>query len=288
MKANFRKLKSPIEQAFHIRKDERKCFDDNWHFHEMLEFVVIMKGTGKRYIGDSIETFSKGDVILVGEKLPHVWRSMVLESDGMSKKKCSSIIIQFSSDFLGSKFLELTESNEIKELFKRAEMGISFQNKTRKIIEGKIKDLLKYDGMERLIKLLEVLRIASKSNEYKLLASPLFKEVIYKSDVKINRIFEYVMDNFSNPISLDNVASIASMNKTAFCRYFKKRTEKTFSAFLNEIRIGYACKMISEENHTITEAAYSSGYNSPSNFNKQFRLIKGISPSEFYNNTKEL
>jgi len=288
MKANFRKLKNPIENAFHIRKDFRSRFDDQWHFHEMIELVLIIKGNGKRYIGDSIENFSNGDVILVGGKLPHVWRSADSNSKSLSNKKCASIIIQFNLDFLGPKFLELSESKEIKELFSRAELGISFQKESRKLLANKINNLMKYDGMERLIKLLEVLRIASIAKEYKLLASPFFKDIVFKSDLKINKVFEYVMDNFSNPITLDEIATIASMNKTAFCRYFKRRTEKTFSAFLNEIRIGYACKMISEENHTITEAAYSSGYNSPSNFNKQFRLIKGISPSEFYSNSKEL
>ena len=278
MKANFRKLENPIEQAFHIRKDMRTHFDDKWHFHEMLEFVVILQGSGKRYIGDSIETFSKGDVILVGGKLPHVWRSNPKKKNTL-KMKSSSIIIQFSSDFLGDKFLDLPESGNLKDLFKKAEMGISFKEETSKKLIGKITNLLKLEGMERLLLFLDILHLASKTTEYKLLASPLFKETIFNSDLKINKVFEFVMDNFSNPITLDEVAEVASMNKTAFCRYFKNRTKKTFSSFLNEIRIGYACKLIREEKYTITEAAYLSGYNSPSHFNKQFRLTKNISPN---------
>ncbi len=288
MKANFRKLEKPIEKAFHIRKDVRTHFDDNWHFHEMLEFVTILKGKGKRFVGDSIETFSKGDVILVGEKLPHVWRSAPPKDSDSAKMQCSSIVIQFSSDFLGERFLELPESVKLKELFTNAEMGISFKGTTSGQLINKIKNLLRVEGMERLMQFLNILHFASKSKEYKLLATPLFKETIFKSDVKINRVFEYVMDNFSNPITLDEVSEVASMNKTAFCRYFKNRTKKTFSSFLNEIRIGYACKLILEEKYSITEAAYLSGYNSPSHFNKQFRLFKKVSPSEFYNNSKKV
>lgn len=287
MKANFRKLENPIEQAFHIRKDVHTHFEDKWHFHEMLEFVVILQGSGKRYIGDSIETFSKGDVILVGSKLPHVWRSKP-EKNKTLQKKSSCIIIQFSKDFLGSNFLNLSESIFLKELFKKAEMGISFQNEAKNILIEKITKLFEKEGMERLLLFLDILHLASKTTQYRLLASPLFKETIFKSDLKINRVFEFVMDNFSNPIALDEVAEVASMNKTAFCRYFKKRTKKTFSSFLNEIRIGYACKLIREDKYTITEAAYLSGYNSPSHFNKQFRLIKNISPSEFHQNSKAL
>ena len=288
MKANFRKLKSPIEQSFFVRKNKLSNFTDNWHYHEMLEFVVILKGSGNRYIGDSIEKFSNGDVVLVGQKLPHVWRSSIINDESQSHKKCcSSIIIQFQYEFIGEKFIELSESVKINKLFKDAAMGISFQNETRKKILTKIKKLNKLKGMDRLLLFLKILDIASKSTDHKILASPLFKEAIYNSDKKINKVFEFVMDNFSNPISLDEVSDIVSMNKTSFCRYFKKRTKKTFTHFLNEIRIGHACNLLTEGSYSISESAYLSGYNSPSHFNKQFHTIKNISPSEFSKNLKE-
>ena len=288
MKANYIKLKTPIEQAYHIRKDIRAAFNDHWHFHEMLELVVILKGNGKRYIGDSIENFSKGDVILVGKKLPHVWRSFEDGALKTSQCKCESIIIQFPKNFIGDAFINLPESKNIKALFNSAQVGISFQNETRKTLANKIKSLLKYNGMERLLKLLEVLNIASNTKEFKLLASPLFKETILNNDYKINKVFEFVMDNFTNTITLDEAAKTVFMNKTSFCRYFKNHTKKTFSEFVNEIRIGYACKLIQENKYSISEAAYLSGYNSPSHFNKQFNLIKKVSPSAFYQNSKEM
>jgi AraC-like DNA-binding protein len=288
MKANFRKLEDPIGQAFHIRKDNLTHFNDKWHFHDMLELVVILKGHGKRFVGDSIETFSKGDVILVGEKLSHVWRSDPPKNTNSSKMKCSAIIIQFPSWFLGDKFLELPESVKLKELYKNAERGICFQEETRKKMKDKIEKLLEFEGMERLLSFLDVLHLASKSKEYSLIATPLFKETIFNADLKINQVFEFIMDNFSNSITLDEVAQVASMNKSAFCRYFKNKTKKTFSTFLNEIRIGYACKLIRENNCPIMEAAYLSGYNSPSHFNKQFRLIKNISPSKFCQDSKDI
>lgn len=132
MKANFRKSEVPNGQTFHIRKDELTHFSDKWHFHDMPEFVAILKGNGKRFVGDSKETFSKGDVILEGEKLPHVWRSNPPKNINSLKMKCSAIIIQFPSTFLGTKFLKLPESIKLKKLFKNAERGISFQNETGK------------------------------------------------------------------------------------------------------------------------------------------------------------
>lgn len=281
MKANYHKLNSPIEQAFHIRKDIREFFDDTWHFHDMLELVYIERGVGGRYIGDSIDSFSDGEVILLGSKLPHVWKSNFLE-EGQSKiTKCVSIVIQFPIDFLGTTFLQLPESNNINILFKRAERGIAFRKKAKKILAKKISSLLEYDGMDRLIKFIDLLQFASLAKDYELLASPMFIDTIFNNDPKINKVFGYVMDNFTDDVKLNAAASIAGMNKTAFCRYFKKRTKKTFSAFLNEVRIGHACKLIREDEIPITVAAYLSGYNSPSYFHKQFKLIKGVSPTTY-------
>src|SRR5690606_34681590 len=114
-----------------------------------------------------------------------------------------------------------------------------------------------------------------------LLASPWFVDTIVDSDPKINKIFGYVMDHFTESVELNTAAELVGMNKAAFCRYFKKRTKKTFSEFLNEVRIGHACKLISQDNLGITESAYLSGYNSPSYFYKQFKNIKGVSPTEY-------
>lgn len=281
MKANYHKLNNPIEQAFHIRKDIRKYFDDTWHFHDMLELVYIEQGVGGRYIGDSIDSFSEGEVVLLGAKLPHVWKSNFL-GDGQPKlTECVSIVIQFPKDFLGTSFLQLPESKSINILFKRAERGIVFQKKTKEKLAEKISSLLEYDGMDRLIKFIDLLQFASRSNDYELLASPMFIDNIFNDDPKINKVFGYVMENFTDDVKLSTAASVAGMNKTAFCRYFKKRTKKTFSSFLNEVRIGHACKLIREDEMQITEAAYLSGYNSPSYFHKQFKFIKGVSPSTY-------
>lgn len=282
MKANYHKLNSPIEQAFHIRKDIREYFDDTWHFHDMIEMVCIVSGKGERYIGDSIDSFRDGEVVLVGGKLPHVWKSKFAEgSVNLIKKKCIAIIIQFPVDFLGNHFLQLSEAKAIKALLKRSERGIVFKNNAKNVLGRNMNALLKQDGMERLIKFIEILQLAATTKDYELLASPFFIDTIYNNDQKINKVFGYVMDNFTDDIKLSSAADIAGMNKTAFCRYFKNRTKKTFSAFLNEVRIGHACMLIREDNMHITEAGYLSGYNSPSYFYKQFKTIKGVSPTKY-------
>jgi AraC-like DNA-binding protein len=247
----------------------------------MLEFVYIQQGSGTRYIGDSIDSFSDGEVVLVGSRLPHVWKSNIIEKSKSDLKKCIAVVIQFPVDFLGNQFFQLTESKNINTLLKRAERGLVFEKDSKLTLAKKTISLLKLNGMERLIKFLDLLQCAAVSDNYKLLASPMFVDAIYNDDQKINKVFGYIMDNFTNEIKLSDAASFAAMNKTAFCRYFKKRTKKTFSTFLNEVRIGNACKLIREDDIPITEAAYLSGYNSPSYFYKQFKTIKGISPTQY-------
>lgn len=288
MKANFHKLKRPIEEAFTIREDTRYYFDDKWHFHEMLELVLIINGEGKRYIGDSIESFTAGDVVLVGKCLPHVWRSAPPEEQVKEENICKSIVVHFPENFLGDSFLLMQEANKLRILIQQAQNGIVFSGTTRNRLAHMLPKLMGKKGMERIIFLLDILNIASKTKEYTLLSSPTYNETIYNGDARINHVFEFVMDNFINNITLESVAEVANMNKTAFCRYFKKMTKKTFTNFLNEIRIGYACRLIQANDSNITEAAYLSGYNSLSHFNKQFRIIKGVSPSAFAHSTKEL
>ena len=280
MKANYNKLNSPIDHAFHIRKDEVYSFNDKWHYHDMLELVYIIKGNGERYIGDSIASFHSGDIVLVGSKLPHVWNSKTTHKT----KKCSAIVIQFSANFLGDKFLTLPEFTQIKALFQKAKRGISFNEKIAK----KITALMDYTGMERLTNFISLLQYMAITKEYSLLASPHFIDTIYGNDKKINSAFEFIMTHFMYDIKLVNIASEIGMNKTAFCRYFKNKTKKTFSSFLNEVRIGYACKLIREDYSDIQTAIYKSGYNSPSYFYKNFKIITGVSPTEYQANFNKI
>jgi AraC-like DNA-binding protein len=280
MKANHNKLITPSNHAFHIRKDIVKSFNDKWHFHDMLELVYIIKGNGERYIGDSIDSFNDGDIVLVGSKLPHVWRSLP-NLKNKKLKKNSAIVIQFPADFLGDKFLELSESTHLKALFQKAQRGIVFNTTIHKKLGVEIANLLNYKGMKRLTHFITLLYKMAITNDYTLLASPHFIDTIYRNDEKINTAFEYIINNFIHDIKLSDIASEVGMNKTAFCRYFKNKTKKTFTNFLNEVKIGYACKLLREDHSDIQTTIYKCGYSSPSYFYKNFKDITGISPTEY-------
>jgi len=142
-------------------------------------------------------------------------------------------------------------------------------------------------GPSRLIELLTLLEMLATTEEYRLLASPGFVQKYNSSGTeRMTLVYDYIMNHFKEDIRLEEVAAIANMTGPSFCRFFKACTRKTFSRFLNEIRIGFACKLLQEGHFSIAEICYESGFNNLSNFNRQFKKIMEESPLE-YRKTRE-
>jgi AraC-like DNA-binding protein len=137
------------------------------------------------------------------------------------------------------------------------------------------------EDMDKLIGLLSVLNRMSKTQDFEFLTSdPIYLNNNLDSD-RIKKVFEYVMQNYKEEIKLNDIAELASMSESAFSRYFKKRTRKTFSTFLTEIRIEHACKLLQKDKHSVSEISYESGFNNLSNFNRQFKRVKNTTPLNY-------
>lgn len=273
--------KSP-DSSFYIRHAVVPYMYDKWHFHEELELNLILQGSGTRFIGDSIQQFENEDLVLVGSKLPHVWKNDEIYYKGNSTLNAEAILIQFSPDFLGKDFLVLPEIHPIKALFHKAEQGLMITGNTREEVKVLMKKMVITENTNKLLLLLQVLDIIAKTDESVVLSSSAFISLYNNENSdKINRIYDYITNNFRKKINLNEVAELSHMNVSSFCRYFKKVTKKTFIEFVNEIRIGYACKLLSQHDHNVTEACFESGYKNLSYFIRIFRSITGLSPSEY-------
>jgi len=194
-----------------------------------------------------------------------------------------AIVIKFRRDFLGNQFFEIPEMVKVRKLFSHATRGLIFRGRylwtLSELLKGIVKD---QDPEERLLRLLDILKVMSVSPDFKYISNRSYYERGNPQDIdRIDKIYKFVMNNFTRRIELAEVAGIASLSPTAFCRYFKSRTNKTFSQFLNEIRIGHACKLLIERDLSISEVCYHSGFNYPSNFHKQFKKIKSITPQAY-------
>jgi AraC-like DNA-binding protein/quercetin dioxygenase-like cupin family protein len=281
--------KSPIpqEHAFVLRHLKEPHFDANWHFHSEYQIFVVLHGTGTRFIGDHVCPFKPGEVVVTGPNLPHLWRSdhEYFESRGLMTE---GIVIYFHENFFGSEFLNKTEMHRIRQLLTRASRGIEIHGATRELVRQMMFQMREEKNFESVLTLLHLLNVISNTNEYKLLSSKGYSNTLKESDTeRMNRVHEYVMKKFKEKITLDEAASQANMSPTSFSRYFKNHANKTFSHFLSEIRIGYSCKLLQESEATISEICYASGYNTLSNFNRQFKSVTNYTPMEYKKRLKD-
>ena len=283
MKPIFEKVNKLEDQSFYLEGVIKPYFTDLWHFHPEIEILYVREGFGTKYVGDSINTFCPGDIVIVGSNTPHVWSSNSDFLNPENKLISSAICIQFMEDFMRKSSSGIPELHKINEFLNEAKRGIQFVNETRDILINHIEELLSLTGMKRLIGLLTILDIMSTSKDLKYLSSPDYEPGIINSEDKdrMETIFRYVIKNYPNKIFLEEIASLVNLTPQSFCRYFKSRTTKVFSSFVNEVRIGNSCKMLIENKWTISQVCFESGFNYLSNFNRQFKRIKGITPSEF-------
>ena len=281
MKLHLLDRSSLNDCSFTIRNNKYPYFLKVWHFHPEIELVYIKNSRGTRFIGDSIEKFEEGEIVLIGENLPHMWLNNEEYFKKSSKLVAKAVAAHFKNDFLGAGFFDVPEMKHISKLFERAKFGIKFLN-VDKHIYTKIDQMISLGGFEKTMTLINVLSLLAKHNDYKLLASQgsinSFKHIDNENMVKT---FEYVYENFTDTIYLADVANVINMNPASFSRFFKRVNRKTFSNFLNEVRIGFSCKLMMEKSKDITSICFESGFNNLSNFNRQFKKMKGMSPSEY-------
>jgi AraC-like DNA-binding protein/mannose-6-phosphate isomerase-like protein (cupin superfamily) len=276
--------KSPISEncAFEIKRLAAPYFDPNWHFHPEYQLFLVVKGTGTRFIGDHVSPFNDGDLAFTGPNLPHLWQSDHEYFKDNQELMTEGIVIYFPENFLGKDFLQKNEMYKIKQLFQKAQRGMEIQGEALQQMTRIMHGMLTVSDFDRVLMLLCLLNIMANSSEYKLLASEGYSNSMKETETdRMNRVHAYVMKNFREKISLDDVAAIANMSPTSFSRYFKVHANKTFSDFLTEIRIGYSCKLLTGQKMTVSQVCYDSGFNTLSNFNRQFKAITQYSPLEY-------
>lgn len=280
MKLENTKLLQDPDKSF-IVHHETKSFA-RWHHHPEYELLLILKGKGKRMIGDHIDRFEHNDLILLGSYLPHEYRCDEEYMNGPDGFQGKALVIQFLKDFLGSGFFEIPENRNLNRVLGESYRGLQFFGKTREKIIELMGNSYNLDGPERLYTLLSIFRLLGQTKEYRLLSSPGFmKPFQNQGDDPIQKALEYIVQHFQEEISMKEMLSITNMSNSAFCNSFKKTCRMTFKEYLLNVRIGYACKLLTEDAMNISQVAYSCGFENLSNFNRQFKKLKNVTPSQF-------
>jgi AraC-like DNA-binding protein len=255
----------------------KDTFDFPIHYHPEFELNFILNGKGvRRIVGDHIEEIEEIELVLVGPNLYHGW-----EMNKCTSKKIHEITIQFHNDLFDDALLSRRIMLPIKEMFNRSNHGILFSKKTALDLKERILKLSKLDGMDYFLETISMLQDLATSRNQKLLSTFTVDNDKFEDDDKMKLIYEYVQNNFSEKMTLDDVSDAAMMSPVSFNRFIKKRTGKTFVNYLNDIRVGYAARWLVEKDLSISEIAFKCGFNNIANFNRIFKSLKKATPSQY-------
>jgi len=281
MKAIEQRLPQDFDKSFVVFRETGQYFPCPWHFHPEFELVLVLRSSGKRMVGDHIGYFDEEDLVFMGGGIPHVWINDDKYINGEVDYKADAIVIHFMDSFLGEKFLSIPEMENFKNILRISSRGIVYYGETRTRINNLMKGMITMSGLKRLSALFEIFDLLATSTEYEVLASPGYTQVELKASDRFGKVTEYIMRNFDKEITLPEVASIANMAVTTFCNFFKDHFRVTFVEYLNTVRIGYACKLLADDDYNIVEIAYESGFKNLANFNRQFKRYKNMTPTEY-------
>ena len=280
MKPAFESLPANNQSSFTVRKFEEKRFSAPYHVHPEYELTLITSGNGKRYVGSNMSNFYPDDLVLLGKNLPHCWKTEPTNK----KEKSGSIVIQFREDFLGADFFNKPELNRIVQLLRRSAAGIEFKGKTEFVKQNLQLLWQEKNAFKKLYLLLEVLHQLSKMRDYVLLdKQSVHTSFSFVEQERIHAATAYIVEHFQSAVSLSKVAALTNLTPQAFCKYFKKTTRKTFMEAVTDYRIDYALNQLINTEHSISQIAYSSGFDDISNFHKTFKKRMNQSPLQYRN-----
>ena len=277
MKTEFEIIQADFGSSFRLLHHQvtADTFKWHYHYHPEYEIVCVFEGSGRRHVGNHLSNYDGGDLVLIGSNLPH--GGFGYGAVGTHEE----VVLQFREDFLGEGFLSKPEMNNIRKLFELSKQGISFDKKVKEKLTEKFRNLLQIQPFERMIELLNILQFLASSTKYELLnGADIRYNFSLKDQERLRKVYVFVEENFTKDIDIQEVANICNLTVPAFCNYFKKNLNQTFTDFTNEYRINQACKMLLE-GEGIVDICFRCGFNNISYFGRVFKQIKGTNPSEF-------
>ena len=273
MKTLIQKIHLEDNQSFACRTYRTPQFETNWHRHEECELILITEGHGTIMAGDYVGEYKTGDVFFLAGNLPHWFRKHHAKIIG------SAIVVHFRQHLFGESFLSFPETKALGYFLLKKD-GIKLERKLKSEISFLVKQMETSKGFQRIQLLLQAVQKLSGSASFITLTRD-FAAGNTNINPAIEKIIDYSFKHYLEPITLLQVSAIANMSIPTFCRFFKKNIKKTYFDFLQELRIGHACKLLTDTSNPVLEICYESGYNSWAHFSKQFKHVKQITPTAY-------
>ncbi|GAB2603365.1 AraC family transcriptional regulator [Spirosoma areae] len=283
MKPILKIVNTQQSEAFQIMKVNDPYFFPTWHFHPELEIMLVQEGSGIRFVGNSMERFQAGDLVLYGSNIPHLYRSDKEYYAKDTPLVSRATVVYFKENFLGDSFWQLPPIAPIKKLLALSKRGIKFNGKAKAELQRQIQRLDEQtNSIGRIIDLLSILQLMAETKDYDLLLTSDFTRYVSEDECeRINKVYQFIIDNYTENPTLDDVSKVANMSSTAFCRYFKSHTNKTYTQFLNDIKIDNVCRLLLDNKLTISQICFETGFNNFTHFNDQFKKITGSTPKQY-------
>lgn len=277
---SYRLINPQANRSF-VFKWEPFDLTTRWHYHPELELIYFIKGVTNGVIGDGFRHFNAGDLVLLGPNFPHVLqenREFVKHKPGC---KPFGLIIQFTEDFLGVDFMNKPELQSVNTLLKKSNRGLFFKKAAVQKVKEKLLAMPGLNETRKLFSLLDIMETLAETKGYDYMTNKNYGYDHTHDEDRMRSIHQYIYDHFTEKITVKDIAGIANMTETSFCRYFKTRTLKNFTKFLTEIRISYACQLLSNTNYSVTNVCFESGFNELPYFTRQFKKVMSLSPQEY-------
>lgn len=281
MKPALEHLPKEKEESFVVKYFDYHYYPTPWHYHPEYEIVLVTESTGKRFIGDHICNFEPGNLAFIGSNLPHTYRNDEKYYQPGSSLRARSIVIHFSEASLGNDFLELPEAKSLKKLFHQSATGFDVNGNTNTVVSNQLEKIVGLSGMRRWLYLLEILNTLAESKNL----VPVCKDsMIGKNEKESERlclVFDWILHNYERDLRVTEAADLCNMSVNAFSRFFSLRTRKTFSAYVSNMRLNKAARLLVENKLSVSDVCYDCGFNNISNFNRQFLKQYGVSPVKY-------
>jgi len=277
MKLEYEMIRPDEGSSFRLLHEKVIAEQYSWqyHFHPEYEIVCVLRGSGSRHVGNNFSRYEDGDLVFLGPNLPHA--GFGLNAHGLHEE----IVIQIKEEVFDQSIISRPEMFAIRDFLGKVKFGVCFTGKTKENITKRLKRLLKLPQFEKFIELIAVLQIMATSREYELLNPDMkISSAMTKNNIRLQNIFNYVENHFTEEMDIRKVASVANLSVPSFCNYFRKIMNTTYTEFLNQYRIQRACSLLHQEK-TIYETCYECGFNNVAYFNKVFKMITKKTPSEF-------
>ena len=253
-----------------------------WHHHPEYELVLQMKGRGKRMVGDNVDRFVEHDLIFTGPYLPHQWVPDLYCQGHPDNYQERAFVIQFLHDFMGEKFFDLPENGTLKRFLSGSVRGCKFYGEAKKKIISILLKMMDSSDISRLYGLISIFEVFASTDEFNFLSSAASVEsFMLKENESMQKALQYIMQNFQKDIQIKDLLEVTNMSYASFYNYFKRSFKTHFKEYLLDVRVDYACKLLNDESVNISEVAYSCGFENLSNFNRKFRRLKNMTPSQF-------